>query len=103
MGDCRSSGDPLALALRGAQVCGGNERHEAPAPRRIRCRDVNADHGPLLNRNRVNASEFSDEFAEVRLVSDEEEGVVTASSEELGDVRRSRSVGKVLVNGGGGL
>jgi hypothetical protein len=36
-------------------------------------------------------------------VPDEEEGVVTASSEELGDVRRSRSVSKVLVNSGGGL
>lgn len=82
---------------------GGDERHEAPAPRHVRCGDVDADHGPLLDRNRVYASEFSDEFAEVRLVSDEEEGVVTASSEELGDVRRSRSVGKVFVNGGGGL
>jgi hypothetical protein len=84
-------------------VRGGNERNETAAPRRIRCRDVDADHGPLLNRDRVNASELSDQVAEVRLVPDEEEGVVTASSEELGDVRRSRSVGKVLVDGGGGL
>jgi hypothetical protein len=84
-------------------VRGGNERNETAAPRRIRCRDVNADHGPLLYRDRVNASELGDQVAEVRLVPDEEEGVVTASSEELGDVRRSRSVSKVLVNSGGGL
>ncbi len=82
---------------------GGDERNETAAPRGIRCGDVDADHGPLLNRDRVNASELGDQVAEVRLVPDEEEGVVTASSEELGDVCRSGSVGEVLVNGGGGL
>ena len=81
----------------------GNERNETAAPRRIRCGDVDADHGPLLNGDCVNASELGDQVAEVRLVPDEEEGVVTTSSEELGDVRRSRSVSKVLVNSGGGL
>lgn len=80
-----------------------NERNETPAPWRIRCGDVDADYGPLLNRNRVNASEFGDQIAKVRLVPDEEEGLVTASSEKLSDVRHSRTVGKVLVNGGGGL
>jgi hypothetical protein len=84
-------------------VRGGDERNETAAPRRKRCGDVDADHGSLLNRDRVNASELGDQVAEVRLVPDEEEGVVTASSEELGDVRRSRSVSKVLVNSGGGL
>jgi hypothetical protein len=80
-----------------------NERNEAAAPWCVWGGDVNADHGPLLNGNRCDASELSDEIAEVRLVPDEEEGVVTASSEELGDMRRGWATGKLLVNGGGGL
>jgi hypothetical protein len=39
----------------------------------------------------------------VRLVPDEKEGVVTASGEEFGDMRRRWAVGKLIVNGGGGL
>jgi hypothetical protein len=39
----------------------------------------------------------------VRLVSNEEEGVVTASGEEFGDMRRGWAVGELFVNGGGGL
>jgi hypothetical protein len=36
-------------------------------------------------------------------MSDEKEGVVTASGEELGDMRRGWAVGELIVNGGGGL
>jgi hypothetical protein len=34
----------------------------------------------------------------VGLVPDEEQGVVTASSEELGDMRRSWTVGKLIID-----
>jgi hypothetical protein len=39
----------------------------------------------------------------VRLVPNEEQRVVTASSEEFGDMRRGWATGKLLVDGGGGL
>jgi hypothetical protein len=39
----------------------------------------------------------------VRLVPNEEQRVVTASSEELGDMRRCWAVGEVLINGGSRL
>jgi hypothetical protein len=39
----------------------------------------------------------------VRLVPNEEQRVVTASGEELGDMRRGWATGKLLVDGGGGL
>ena len=82
---------------------GGNERYKLATPRRVWGGDVNADHRPLLNGDRVNAGELSDQIAKVRLVPNEEEGVVTTSGKELGDMRRRWSVGEVLVNGGGGL
>jgi hypothetical protein len=72
-------------------------------PRRVWGGDVNADHRPLLNGDRVNAGELSDEIAEVRLVPDQKEGVVTASGEEFGDMRCRWAVGKLIVNGGGSL
>jgi hypothetical protein len=39
----------------------------------------------------------------VGLVPDEKKGVVTASSKELGNMRRSWAVGEVLINGGSRL
>ena len=77
---------------------GGNERNETAAPRRVWGGDVNADHRPLLNGDRVNAGEFSDEIAEVRLVPDQKEGVVTASGEEFGDMRRGWATGKLIID-----
>jgi len=79
-------------------VRGGNERNKAAAPRRVRGRDVDADHGALLNRDGGNAGQLGDQIAKVGLVPDEEQGVVTASSEELGDMRRSWTVGKLIIN-----
>ena len=77
---------------------GGDERNKAAAPRRVRGGDIDADHGPLLNRNRGNAGQLGDQIAKVGLVPDEEEGVVTASTEELGDMRRSWAVGKLIID-----
>jgi hypothetical protein len=84
-------------------VRGRNECNEAAAPWCVWGGDVDANHRPLLNGNCGNAGELSDEIAEVRLMSDEKEGVVTTSGEEFGDMRRGWAVGKLIVNGGGGL
>jgi hypothetical protein len=82
---------------------GRNERHETTTPRRVWSGDIDANHGPLLNGDCGDAGDLGDEIAEVRLVPDEEQGVVTASGEEFCNVRRSWSVGEVLVDGGGCL
>jgi hypothetical protein len=79
-------------------VRGGNERNKAAAPWCVWGGDVDADHGPLLDGNRCHASELGDQVAKVRLVPDEEEGVVTASSEELCDMRRCWAVGKLIID-----
>jgi hypothetical protein len=82
---------------------GRNERHETTTPRRVWGGDIDANHGPLLDGDRGKAGELGDQIPKVRLVPDEEQGVVTAPGEELCNVRCSRPVGEVLVDSGGCL
>ena len=77
---------------------GGNECNKAAAPRRVRGGDIDADHGALLNRDGGDAGQLGDQIAKVGLVPDEKEGVVTASSKELGNMRRSWAVGKLIID-----
>jgi hypothetical protein len=79
-------------------VRGGNERNKAAAPWCVWGGDIDADHGALLNRDGGNAGQLGDQIAKVGLVPNQKEGVVTASSEELGDMRRSWTVGKLIID-----
>jgi len=79
-------------------VRGGNERNKAAAPGRVRGGDIDADHGALLNRDGGNAGQLGDQIAKVGLVPNQKEGVMTASSEELGDMRRSWAVSKLIID-----
>ena len=81
----------------------GNECNEAAAPGRVWGGNVDTNHGALLNGDRGDASQLGDEIAEVWLMSDEEESLVTTSSEEFGDMCCGWAVSKVLVNRRGGL
>lgn len=82
---------------------GWDERNKSAAPWRVRCGNVDANQGPFLDGNRRDACEFGDQVAEMWLVPDKEEGVSATSSEELGNMSRSRAIGKMLVDRGGRL